>query len=972
MSASLPLTVFMFSDLEGSTKLWERYPAAMKKNIVRHDHIVDSLIVQHGGKVIDHAGDGVFAVFEQGTPLHCALDIQRLLQQEPWEEVLEIRIRMGFHSGVALKQGQDYRGPLANRTARIMSTGWGGQILVTPQAAQTCPLPDGATLEDLGAHQLKDLSDPQPILGLIHSDLKIAKFPPLRSLSAHPNNLPPQPNAFVGRKKELAHIATQLADPACRLLTLLGPGGMGKTRLALQAAAEAVEQFKHGVYFVYLAPLGSPDAVVAAIADALKFTFYSREAPQAQLLSFLREKDMLLVLDNLEHVMGVTDFLIQLLQACPQVRVLVTSRERLNLMEESTLEMDGLEVPDAHTPALEEVGSIQLFLERAKRVNPAFALSDEVRPHLIRICQLVGGTPLGIELAAAWVRAMSCQDIARQIEEKLDFLSTSLRNAPERHRSLRAVFEYSWQLLSDEEKAALQKLSLLRGNWDAQAAGQIADAPLPVLASLLDKSLLRRTTAGRFFTQELLRYYAEEKLKADAVLYQQIQESHGRFFADFLANRAQDLKGASQGKALEDIQLSVENARAAWQWAASHGRQKELEKAVDGLCMFFEKRGRFQEGRTICEQTSAGLAEGAALGKLLNWQGYFEYRLGQHAQAKELLERGLALAEQLELPHQRAFALNYLGTIAVSMGDYAIAAQHLQESLALREAAQDRWGIVASLNNLGAIAMLQGDYALAKQHYQQSLGISRALGDPWGIAAVLSNLGEIHRLSGELAEAKPLFQESLTLRRQLGDRWGIATSLNNLGAIAQRLSQHDEADQLYRESLAIRREMGDRTGIATSLNNLGSLATLQGQLQQAHQLFQESLTLRRELGDRWGSASSQCELGYVAAALGNLDEARNHLAQGVRAALEIGAIPLAMDGLLGIADLLQKSGQTQRTVELLSLLLHHPTTSKKARDKAQHLLEQVKGALTPQALSEALETGKGKELADVVQYVLNS
>ena len=499
------VSVFLFTDIEGSTQLWEKRASEMSSALILHDTIVQENILVYGGRIVKHTGDGVFAVFDGGEPLRCALEIQKGLQRADWGDIGEIRIRMGLHAGVAERREDDYFGPVINRTARVMGTGWGGQIVVTPETVQECALPGEAQLRDLGVHMLKSLDEPLQLYGLVHPDLALQEFPSLHSLSAHPNNLPIQPTNFVGREDELKEIGTLLENPACKLVTLVGLRGTGKTRLALQMAAERIEEYSHGVYFVPLASTKSPDLLVSAIADALKFTFNSQEDPKVQLLNYFKEKSVLLVLDKFEELVERADILSDILQAAAKLRIIVTSQERLNLREEWVVEVGGLKYPPPGTvEGAEEYSALQLFLQGALRVKPDFSLTGEQAPHVVRICELTGGLPLGIELASAWTRIFSSREIAQEIERSIDFLGGSLRDASGRAGSLRAVFEHSWSILSAEERDVFRKISVFRGGLRREAAQQVAGDPvsplalLTTLSSLLDKSLLRRTSSGRY------------------------------------------------------------------------------------------------------------------------------------------------------------------------------------------------------------------------------------------------------------------------------------------------------------------------------------------------------------------------------------------------------------------------------------------------------------------------------------------
>lgn len=424
----------------------------------------------------------------------------------------------------------------------------------------------------------------------LYQRLKTADAPP-------PHNLPPQPTAFVGRESELAAIATYLRNPQAQLLTLVGPGGIGKTRLALQAAARWVTpeagaelRFGDGVFFVALAAETStsnaPNSLVASLAEALHFDIQRPIHPQAQLLNFLRDKDLLLILDNFEHHVGEARQLGDILRLAPGVKVLVTSRVRLNLQEEWLMEMRGLDYPPTTDLSLEAAlryGAVSLFVHLTRRMRAGFTLSEAEQVDVIRICQLVEGVPLGLELAASWLRVLSCAEVAREIEQGLDFLTTSLQNIPERHRSLRAVFNYSWNLLQPDEQALFRQLSVFRGGFNREAAARVVGISLLVLAGLADKSLLWRNAQGRYEIHDLLRHYAEEQLRANAAEYERAHDAHCRYYAELLSQHQAELTGEDVHSALRVLEVERENVRAAWDWAMSRRRVAEINLFMECL-----------------------------------------------------------------------------------------------------------------------------------------------------------------------------------------------------------------------------------------------------------------------------------------------------------------------------------------------------------------------------------------------------
>jgi predicted ATPase/DNA-binding SARP family transcriptional activator len=481
---------------------------------------------------------------------------------------------------------------------------WSGQRAAALHQYQEC-----ARLleEELGM-------SPQEATTRLYQNIKDNLLPPplfvphFCSIPLHLPNLPAQPTPFLGREKELADIARLLEDPSCRLLTLVGPGGIGKTRLVLQSAAENARAFPHGVYFIPLAPLSSADLIAPTISNSLRLPFHGGADPTVQLLNHLREREMLLVLDNLEHLLEGIGLLVEILQSAPGAKLLVTSRERLNLQWEWPLEIQGLRFPEnGESIAIEDYSAVQLFLQSARKTHVGFSLSEEEKPFVIRICQFLEGLPLGIELAAAWTQVLSCREIAHEIERNLGFLTTSLQDVPERHRSLRAVFDHSWNLLSDEEKSVLSKLSAFRGGFRREAAERVIGASLPLLLALVRKSFLRRSSTGRYEMLEVLRQYAEEKLRETPQERDKTHHRHCEYYAWFLHQREAHLKGERQKEALEEIGEEIENVRAGWQWAIAHGKTEEIGKSSASLYRFYEAHCRFQEREEALEEAVEGL-----------------------------------------------------------------------------------------------------------------------------------------------------------------------------------------------------------------------------------------------------------------------------------------------------------------------------------------------------------------------------
>jgi predicted ATPase/Tfp pilus assembly protein PilF len=647
----------------------------------------------------------------------------------------------------------------------------------------------------------------------------------------------------VGREPELAEIARLLRDPACRLLTLVGPGGVGKTRLALQAAAAQRAAFPDGVFFVPLETLDAAAELPFALATALQLPLCPAIDASSQLVDFVRPRTALLVLDNLEQLCspagegeGVA-LLAQALRAAPALKILDTSRERLNLRGEWLLELEGLPFPaDAHAPDAERYAAVQLFVLTAQRIAPGFALTPEGQADVVRICQRVEGLPLALELAAGWVRLLPCAEIAAEIERDLACLSSSLRDLPVRQRSLRAAFAYSWRRLSAEERAVLSRLAVFRGGFCAEAAQQVAGATLPLLTALVDKSLLRRTPGGRYHVPEVLRPFAQAHLAADPVEQTRTREQHSRYYAAWLQDGEAALEGDQPGPALAALDEERENLRQAWAWAADGGQAEVLAACLPGLYRYYELRGRFQEGEAAFGRAAAGL-QATAQPPLLVWralarQGVFEYHLGRYAQARERLEQSLEAARGLGQADEAAFCLLHLAYVAARQEERALAGALFQQALdAARTAgassleefsenlavAQDTTTNgerneleVGALTGLGNVAVQAGDYAAARTHYAEALQLCRERGQRRSASALRNNLGVVADHLGDYHRAREEYAAALALKRALGDRPGEATARLNRGFAAQRLGAVEQAQADYTRALELSREMGLR------------------------------------------------------------------------------------------------------------------------------------------------------------------
>lgn len=868
-------------------------------------------------------------------------------------------------------------------------------------------------------------------LRMARGEFVTATLSPSAGVEAHlfKPNLPSSATPFIGRKKDLADIVRRLRDPSCRLLTLIGPGGIGKTRLAIQAAQTLLDMppteapFRHGIFFVPLTAISLPSDVVSAIAEAANFAFYSSAPPQQQLLHYLREKEILLLLDNFEQLLtppegedasGV-DLITEILAATPAVKLLVTSREALNLQEAWFHPIAGMTYPalssnplaerEKTVEEIEAYDAVRLFGQSARRTQVGFSLAAEQKS-VIRICQMVEGMPLGIELAAAWLRALPCAHIAQGIEHGLDFLAGSMRNVPERHRSMRAVFEHSWGLLAEVERGVLGRLSVFRGGFRPEAAEYVAGATLPVLGALVEKSLVQATPAGRYHLHELLRQFAGEKSQTFEVFAERtakvsdVRDRHSTYYAAFMQRREAALKGAQYQAVLAEMSEEIENVRAGWNWAVEQGRVETIDQALTSLHDFYWMRSWFQEGEEIFRRAAEsfagtrGTVEGGApgegageivLGKLLARQGAFCYALGHFGPARELLQKSLALVRRLEVGAEIVFALRFLGRVMDARGEFMKAKRLFQESLAISQEMGDLPGAVETLHQLSETVMnISGEYhAEAKRYSQESLALSRAIGNRRLIAYSLDKLAFMTFCLGGYLEAEQYYQECLAIFKRIDDRYGLALVLGGpawvaIGLGGDRLAL---AKPLAEQSLAIWREIGDRLRTVVRLNQLGQLAIALEEYGEAQQYYREALVIAREIGQAglWALGG----LGEAVCGLGDLLAARQYLLETLKTAI---TGEKAHDGtflytLLRWAIFLAKesallegkpdcTAKKVRAVELLALVRHHPASWQVFRDRAVRLLAELEAGLPPEIVTAVQERGKSRPLAEVVAEIL--
>ncbi len=854
--------------------------------------------------------------------------------------------------------------PLAEDTHRTL------MLLLARSGQRTAALAQYETCVRLLREEL-DVA-PEPETTRIYSQLQTEHKTGIHTVEKTAIRLPIPATPFIDRPTELGQITERFANPDCRLLTIVGPGGIGKTRLALQAAAEHAHEFRDGVYFVPLVSVESGSFLPVEIASVLHLSLQGIVQPREELIAYLATREILLLLDNFEHLVESTDLLTDILSRSPGVRILVTSREWLNVQQEWVLSIGGMNYPEIADASAADYNAVQLFVSCAQRVRPRFSLDEEL-DSVVSICQLVEGMPLSIELAAAWLRVIPASEIAQQIN--LKFLATTARDMPDRHRSVDAVFEYSWKQLADDEAQTLMRLSVFKGPFDRTAAQQVAGATVRILASLIEKSLIRLVNEAYYDIHELLRQYAFSQLN-NAGEATSTQDRLLTYYADLTSSHVGPLPGSSQTEWLNRLEQEHDNLRTALGWALSRETPEMQDAGLKlgaAIWEFWLMRGYITEGRQWLERLLA-VTQGTVSkvrGAITQGAGKLAWVQGEPDRAETMHLEGLRIGRAIGDQSEIGGSLNNLGLIAWGRGDFAAATNYFDQALAACREANDIPGTASVLAYFSRLLQDEGAYSEALTCSEEAWGIFKDLDDLQGMAYVLINLGVMTYDQGDWERARSIEEEALTLARQLGDPRIIGAALQALGQIVLDLGDTMWAHTYLEECLQLVTQVGDRLYTGLVKISLSWLALRENRLGDARSLISESLNVFRTLKAASFLGQACLTQGAIRQAAGSFKPAADAYRQGLTTLFEVGNRQKIVLGLFHLSDVTAKQDNFVRAATLLG------AADRLAEHLELHLPDQasivdrdgLRSCLSPDDFTQAVQQGAQMDASALMAYV---
>jgi predicted ATPase/class 3 adenylate cyclase len=985
VSPSVSIRTFLIADLGGYTGFTEAQgDEAAARLTTRFAALVRACVDEHAGEVVETRGDEVLVAFSSARQaLRAAVQLQEACAQVMRTEPA-LQVGIGLDAGEAIPIGDGYRGGALNLAARLCSLAGSREIFASEGVVHLARKVEGLVFVDRGAVQLKGLSEPVRVIQIAPEGQLPQELPPLQpSLVTHPTNLPDEPTPFIGREREIAAIGELLRRPTVRLVTLTGAGGSGKTRLALQVGARLLDEFGAGVFFVSLASIGDPALVPSAMATTLGVKEAGAQPLLELLAAHLHEKQLLLVLDNFEHLLDAAGVVGTLLERCPRLKMLVTSRAVLHLFREHAFEVLPLAVPDPkQLPDLAQLSqyeAVALFIERAQAAKADFSISNENAPTVAEICYRLDGLPLAIELAAARIRMFPPQALLRRLGRRLRLLTGGARDREARQQTLRRTIDWSYDLLEESQRTVFGRLSVFAGGCTLEAAEAVCDGDrdlgieiLDGIASLIEQSLLREEGEDepRFLMLETIREYGLEQLQESGE-EERVRSRHAAYYLALAESAEPELIGPDQVIWLSRLERDHDNLRASLSWTLHRGDAVRALRLAGALWRYWSVRGYVHEGHRWLQEV-LGLASSdvdpvsSVQVKALVGAAMLAMDQATYDQAGPLCARAVAMGREGGKPEDLILALNAQGLLLRQRGRHQDAAACYEEALALAQGIGDRAGEATAFSGLALMRhRFRGDPAREIALFERSLAIYHELGDLRSIAATLNNFAWSAMTAGDYDRAQNLREEALALFQALGDAGQVAETLWGLGNGAQRQGDFQRAEAFLEESLALRRERGDERSAAVTQARLGHIALNLGDVERARTLATEALAAIRHHDDPWGLAMVLTVSGHVELVMGDAERAQLDFGESARLFQALGillTLSWCLEGLAGVALTRGEYKLAARLVgarDALLARLESPVPPAYP-DGYARMLDTVRGGLGEEAFAE--EYAMGAEL----------
>lgn len=949
------LVTFLFTSIDESALAFQKAPELLQKEFDKHNSIIKNSIDSNNGFIFQFTGEAFCTSFHNAEDaVKAAAEAQLKLSKENFNGI-NIKVKIGIHSGKAEWSESNYLGYVTlARSARVMQAANGGQILISSdtyiQLSSNINLFKNGkdkfnetdvtqfSYLDLGERRLKDLINPMRLYQ-VKAEYLIENFPPLKTLDARPNNLPAQLTSFIGRENEMKKFK-ELFNKS-RLHTLTGSGGSGKTRFALQVSAELIDFFENGVWFVELAAISESEMISQTILKVLDLKEEADKNPEETLINYLQNKEILIILDNCEHLVETCAILAEkLLSRCLKLKIITTSREALNCHGELTHRVLSLGTPSPNEVIslykLSQYEAIRLFIERALAVRSDFRVTNENAPALAEICFQLDGIPLAIELAAARIKVLPVEKIYQRLNDRFRFLTDGKRTALPRHQTLRAMIDWSYDLLSENEKLLWNKLSIFTGGITLHAAEKIcsdekieSDIILDLLNQLSEKSIIIfDSIKQRYLMLETIKQYGFEKL-TESGLSEKLYKRFIDYFIKLSEDAEPNLNGSEVQLWLDKLEEDHGNLQYAIDWSLKNENGLSAIRLAGSLGNFWFIRGHYTTGRRFLDNILGknGDSVDSALKKVLYWAATLANFQGDYEKAKRYNEKNLELSRNDKDKLGIATSLSSLGHLGLLQGEFEKAKMYLNESLIISKETGDKACTASSLSNLGSIAFFQGDYDKAQTYLNESLPLSREVGNKRDITNAVITLGNLAYYKGNFDQAKIYYNESLAISREIGNKRGIVTSLTNLGNTFFFRCEYDEAQKCLEESLPICREIGDVAAIINTVLNLGNVAFYQGDYEKGREFYEECLSLSRKIGNKREMSSSVQNLGVLSLDIREYEKAKKYFEESL-------ALRKGIGDKLGIADTLSNLG-------IVAVYLGNFDEAEKLFEESLHLFKTI-------------------------------